>query len=207
MRNRAKPARSGDHQSPAGDPATAHRGTKKHRAEADRAKVERARSERAKAHRNSESSPDRIDHNWTDLLNELRVLQNGVQILAGFLLTLPFQQRFAELSRTQVIVYLSLVVLSSLTTAVLMSTVVMHRTFFHRRIKPDLIRNSDILLRIILLLVGLTTMGTLGLVFDLVVGSISGTVVAGSLGAVLIILWVLLPLTLRRGALRRRGIS
>ncbi|WAP53312.1 DUF6328 family protein [Arthrobacter sp. ATA002] len=173
----------------------------------ERARDERTRAERARARRDSESSPDRIDHNWTDLLNELRVLQNGVQILAGFLLTLPFQQRFAALSRAQVIVYLSLVVVSALTTAVLMSTVVMHRSFFHRRIKPDLIRYSDILLRIILILVGLTTIGTLGLVFDLVVGSVSGTAVGVGLGLVLLVLWVLQPLTLRRCALRRRGIS
>lgn len=154
-----------------------------------------------------ETALERIDRNWTDLLQELRVLQTGIQILTGFLLTLPFQQRFADLSPLQVGVYLSLVVLSVLITALLMSTVVMHRTFFQRRIKPELVRNSDILLRITIVLVGLVLIGTLGLVFDLVLGSGSGAVAAVVLAVVLILLWTVLPLWIRRRALRRRPSS
>ena len=41
-----------------------------------------------------ESAADRLDRNWNELLQELRVMQTGVQILSGFLLTVPFQQRF-----------------------------------------------------------------------------------------------------------------
>jgi len=40
----------------------------------------------------------RLDRNCGDLLQELRVVQTGVQLLTGFLLTLPFQARFADLS-------------------------------------------------------------------------------------------------------------
>ncbi|WP_331271228.1 DUF6328 family protein [Arthrobacter sp. 35W] len=42
-----------------------------------------------------------MDRNWGDLLQELRVMQTGTQIIAGFLLTLPFQQRFATLDDFQ----------------------------------------------------------------------------------------------------------
>ena len=51
---------------------------------------------RARDDRN-ESHDQRMDRNWNELLQELRVSQTGVQILAGFLLTLPFQQRFQGL--------------------------------------------------------------------------------------------------------------
>ena len=44
-----------------------------------------------------------------DLIQELRVLQTGVQFLTGFLLTLPFQQKFAQLSDAQVRLYLGIV--------------------------------------------------------------------------------------------------
>ena len=145
-----------------------------------------------------------IDRNWTDLLQELRVLQTSIQILTGFLLTLPFQQRFHDLSRVQIILYLSLVVLSVLVTALLMSTVVMHRTFFQRRIKPELVRNSDILLRLTIVLVGLILIGTLGLIFDLVLGSGSGAIAAVALAVILIFLWSVLPLRIRQRALQRR---
>ncbi|MBF4993704.1 sodium:proton antiporter [Arthrobacter gandavensis] len=146
----------------------------------------------------------KVDRNWADLLQELRVLQTGIQILTGFLLTLPFQQRFAELSPVQVGIYLSLVVLSVLVTAVLMSTVVMHRSFFHRRIKYQLVRNSDLVLRWTLLLVALILIGTLALVFDVVLGGAAAGAAAAVAVVVLVLLWLVLPRVSRSRALRRQ---
>ena len=158
-----------------------------------------------------ERDPDRgetplqkLDRNWTDLLQELRVLQTGIQILTGFLLTLPFQQRFAGLNRVQTGIYLCLVVLSVLVTALLMSTVVMHRTFFQRRIKLDLVNNSDLLLRFTLVLVGLILVGTVGLIFDIVLSGSAGTAAAVAVALVVALLWLVLPRLLRRRALRNR---
>ena len=54
----------------------------------------------------NETPTERLDRNWTDLLQELRVVQTGVQLLTGFLLTLPFQQRFAELTTFGRVLYL-----------------------------------------------------------------------------------------------------
>ena len=48
----------------------------------------------------NESAVEKLDRNWMELLQELRVLQTGVQILAGFLLTLPFQSRFETLDES-----------------------------------------------------------------------------------------------------------
>ena len=151
-----------------------------------------------------ETALEKTDRNWNDLLQELRVLQTGIQILTSFLLTLPFQQRFGELSPMQVLVYLLLVVMSVLITALLMATVVMHRTFFQRRIKSELVRSSDALLRVTIVLVGLILIGTLGLIFDLVLGSGAGLIAAGCLGLVLVVLWAILPRQIRRRALHRR---
>lgn len=152
-----------------------------------------------------ETALERSDRNWTELLQELRLLQTGIQILTGFLLTLPFQQRFQELSGVQVVLYLSLVVMSVLITALLMSTVVLHRTFFQHRIKSDLVRSSDLLLRITIVLIGLILIGTLGLIFDLVLGGAGGSIAAGCLAVVLVVLWGFLPRAIRRSALHRRN--
>lgn len=152
-----------------------------------------------------ETALEKADRNWNDLLQELRVLQTGIQILTGFLLTLPFQPRFQELTPVQVLVYLCLVLMSVLISALLMATVVMHRTFFHQRIKSELVRSSDALLRITFVLVGLILVGTLGLVFDLVLGAGSGLIAAGALIVVLVGLWVVLPRRIRTRALRRRN--
>jgi len=148
-----------------------------------------------------ETALQKLDRNWTDLLQELRVLQTGIQILTGFLLTLPFQQRFATLSPAQVGIYLALVVLSVLVTAVLMSTVVMHRSFFQRRIKYQLVHNSDLLLRWTVLLVGLILIGTVALVFDIVLGGWAGAVAGAGAAFALVLLWLVLPRRSRDRAL------
>nr|WP_231713573.1 DUF6328 family protein [Arthrobacter sp. zg-Y916] len=150
-----------------------------------------------------ETALQKLDRNWSDLLQELRVLQTGIQILTGFLLTLPFQQRFTTLTPVQVALYLALVVLSVLVTAVLMSTVVMHRSFFQHRIKYQLVRNADLLLRWTLLLVGLILIGTVALVFDIVLGGIAGLIAAAAAVLALSLLWLVLPSRSRRMAENR----
>jgi Family of unknown function (DUF6328) len=150
-----------------------------------------------------ESPVEKLDRNWQEMLQELRVMQTGIQIITGFLLTLPFQQRFSELDDFQVVVYLVLVILSALTTVVLLTSVSMHRIFFRRHIRVVLVRNTDRILRGTLLLLGLVLMGTCWLIFDLVVGRSAGIVVAAALALVVLILWVVGPLLLRSKSQRR----
>ena len=57
----------------------------------------------------SETETQRLDRNWLSLLQELRVVQTGVQLLTGFLLTLPFQPRFDGLSTTMRVIFLATV--------------------------------------------------------------------------------------------------
>ena len=78
----------------------------------------------------NETREEQLDRNWMELIQELRVLQTGVQILAGFLLTLPFQQRFQTLDRFQVTLYLVNVGLAALTTAFILLPVSVHRRLF-----------------------------------------------------------------------------
>src|SRR5690625_7359963 len=58
-----------------------------------------------------ESAAQRLDRNWNELLQEIRVLQTGSQILAAFLIVLPFQSRFEELDAFQTGWYLGLLLL------------------------------------------------------------------------------------------------
>lgn len=81
-----------------------------------------------------ETEVQRRDRNWNSLLQELRVVQSGVQLLTGFLLTLPFQQRFGVLDRPMRYVYLVTVGLSVGATVLLVAPVSIHRLLFrHRR--------------------------------------------------------------------------
>src|SRR5215211_3548051 len=90
-----------------------------------------------------ESERERINRNWDELLQELRVTQTGVQILTGFLLTLPFQQRFALLDQFQVAVFCVAVLLSATATALIVAPVSYHRLLFRQRRKALLVSASD----------------------------------------------------------------
>ena len=61
-------------------------------------------------------SNERLDRNWEELLQELRVTQTGVQVLTGFLVTLPFQARFTTLTGPQRTLYLVVLLLSATAT-------------------------------------------------------------------------------------------
>ncbi|MDY6999819.1 MAG: DUF6328 family protein, partial [Actinomycetota bacterium] len=79
-----------------------------------------------------ETEMERLDRNWNSLLQELRVVQTGVQVLTGFLLTLPFQGRFDILDGGMQNVYLVTVCTAVLSTALLVAPVAMHRLLFRR---------------------------------------------------------------------------
>ncbi|WP_269997832.1 DUF6328 family protein [Arthrobacter sp. B2a2-09] len=74
----------------------------------------------AQADTRHESEDQRMDRNWNELLQELRVLQTGAQIIGGFLLTLPFQQRFSTLTELEKWLHLVLVVLATMTTGLML---------------------------------------------------------------------------------------
>lgn len=153
-----------------------------------------------------ETALQRVDRNWLEILQELRVLQTGIQILTGFLLTLPFQSRFTELDSFQVAVYLVLVVLSALITALLLGTVIMHRTFFRMRIKESLVRHAHRILRTTMVLVALVLVGTTGLIFDIVLDRTAGTIVAMSLGLLIVLLWAVVPEVLKRRSMKAANV-
>src|SRR5438067_8438821 len=83
--------------------------------------------------RRHESEAERIDRNLNELLQELRVASIGVQVLFGFLLSLPFTTRFTRLSDAQRSLYLIALLLAALSTALLIAPVAYHRLVFRRQ--------------------------------------------------------------------------
>lgn len=151
----------------------------------------------------NETVEEQMDRNWMELLQELRVLQTGVQILAGFLLTLPFQNRFGSLDDFQVVLYLANVVLAALTTAVILLPVSVHRRLFRKGLKATLVSSADRIAKVALGGVALLSAGTSALVFDVVSGRNAGLIAGGALLAVLLVLLVYVPVRLHKQAERR----
>ncbi|MEV5052727.1 DUF6328 family protein [Arthrobacter sp. LAR12-1-1.1] len=151
-----------------------------------------------KDHGRDESRAERMDRNWAELLQELRVLQTGVQLLAGFLLTLPFQARFETLDDYQTRLYLANVVLAALTTATILLPVSVHRRLFRQGLKATLVASADTIAKFSLAGVGLLSVGTTSLIFDVTVGRTAGVIAGAGLLAVLVLLLVVVPAGLHR---------
>ncbi|PYY65646.1 sodium:proton antiporter [Curtobacterium sp. MCPF17_003] len=145
-----------------------------------------------------ETPTERWDRNWADIQQELRIVQTGTQILAGFLLTLPFQQRFTELSDRQETVYLVLVVLAVVVTVVALSAVATHRLVFRQRQKHDLVRAGNVILLAALIASALLFSGTVYFVFDVVLGGPGGVIGGVAVFVATAALWTALPFGLRR---------
>ena len=141
----------------------------------------------------SEAREERADRNWVDLLQELRVSQTGVQLLAGFLVTLPFQSRFTDLDVFQQRWYVALLGLAFLTVGVTLSPVAIHRRLFREGSKPELVHAAHLLTELALALIALLLAGIAFLVVDVVLDR-SDAVLAGMLSLfVLLVLLVVLP--------------
>ena len=92
-----------------------------------------------------ESEAERADRNLAELLQELRVAGMGVQVLFGFLLSLPFTNRFTRLSQGQRELYLATLVLAAVATALLLGPVAFHRLMFRRGQKERLVRAANVM--------------------------------------------------------------
>jgi hypothetical protein len=149
-------------------------------------------------HGRDESPEQRSDRNWNEILQELRVIQTGTQIIGGFLLTIAFQPRFAQLDDFQVTVYLVLVVLAATSTALLLAPVSLHRTLFRRHEKPRMVTIASKLLIATLWVVAILAAGVVLLVFDVVLGRTQGAVAGIVAAVVLVVALIVLPALARR---------
>lgn len=151
----------------------------------------------------NETEAERLDRNWASLLQELRVAQTGVQVLTGFLLTLPFQQRFAVLGGTTRVIYLITVACSIGSTVLLVAPVSMHRLLFRRRKLDTLVSTSHGYAITGLLLMGLALTGVAIVIFDAVLGPRAAWIAGGCTLLAVLMLWFLLPIRARRAKIAR----
>ncbi|WP_424936551.1 MULTISPECIES: DUF6328 family protein [Bacteria] len=149
-----------------------------------------------------ESSAERADRNWDELLQELRVMQTGTQILTGFLLAVAFQPRFSSLAPEQVGLYVVLVALAAIATILAVTPVCLHRALFRQHRKAELVDVTARIVAVDLIVIGLLTVGVTTLIVDFTIGRTAG--IATLVCAVLLVagLWYAVPGVLRR---TRRG--
>lgn len=154
--------------------------------------------------RQGESGEERSDRNLGELLQELRVAGLGVQVLFGFLLSLPFTTRFVQLTGAQRKLYIAILVLSALATALLLGPVAYHRLVFRLRQKERLVRAANAMAIAGLAVTALAVSSAVWLVVSYVLKGGSAFVIGGCVAVVFASLWFVFPLTRRVQARRER---
>jgi len=119
-----------------------------------------------------ETAAERYDRNWIDLIQEVRVAQTGIQVLAGFLLTI----------------------------GLMVAPVAIHRFLFGRRQKDILVRVGDRMAQLGLVALGLTLVAVTTLIFDVVPSAVAGVVAGLVMLLLYTLIWAALPMGLQRYA-------
>jgi O-antigen/teichoic acid export membrane protein len=148
---------------------------------------------------------ERNNRNLNDLLQELRVAGLGVQVLFGFLLSLPFTVKFGQLDGAERDLYRASLLCAALSTALLVSPVAYHRWVFRRHEKGRLLRVANVQALLGLSMVALAVSCAVWLVLIVVGLSWPVAVLAAGTTGSFAVLWFVLPVFDRLTAATRHG--
>jgi hypothetical protein len=155
-------------------------------------------ADRPEPARPDETEAQRDDRNLIELLQELRVAGLGVQVLFGFLLSLPFTNRFATLSHPQRHLYVASVVLAAISTALLVGPVAYHRLVFRQHRKEQLVKDANRMAILGLAAVALAISAAVLLVVTYVDQGAPVVIISVFVICLFAGLWFVLPLARRR---------
>jgi hypothetical protein len=147
------------------------------------------------AYTRDESEADRLDRNFGEQLQELRIAQAGVQILFAFLLTIPFQQRFTVLTDLQRNIYVGTLVAAAVSVIVFTAPVALHRTLFRDGLKDFIVIYTDRLMGVGLFTLGVGIIGGVVLVLDVLLSHAAAFWIGGLLLLLGLALWLGMPLS------------
>ena len=144
-----------------------------------------------------ESEEQRADRNLSDLLQELRVALPGVQVLFAFLLTVPFTQRFKELTDFQEWLYFAVMITVALATVMLVAPTAGHRILFRRQQKEFIVTLSNTLALLGLLLLAVAMTGAIALISDFIFGATTAIISSVVMALAFAGFWFLGPIRRR----------
>lgn len=151
-----------------------------------------------------ETHEERVNRELIELLNELRVALPGVQVLFAFLLTVPFQQRFGDVTTFQRDVYVLTLLFSALTTALLIAPSAYHRLNFRQGDKEHIVQMASGLTVAGLVALSLAVSGAVLLVMDWLLDGAIVAIIFGGVVLAFALLWFVVPL---RRRLQKRAVS
>jgi Family of unknown function (DUF6328) len=144
-----------------------------------------------------ETEEERADRNLSDLLQELRVALPGVQVLFAFLLTVPFSQRFEDLTTFQKDLFYGVLISVSLATILLVAPTAGHRILFRRQQKEYIVTLANRLVLVGLGLLAVAMCGAIALIGDFLFGAATAIVSTAFIAAAFAVFWFAGPLRRR----------
>jgi hypothetical protein len=142
-----------------------------------------------------ESEKERVDRELIELLNELRVALPGVQVLFAFLLILPFNQGFQDVTDLQRGVYFGTFICTALATALLIAPTTYHRLRFRQKDKERMLFTSNRLAIAGSALLALAITGVVFLITDFLYQIPAAAGVTAAIAGWFVWFWYGLPLT------------
>jgi len=140
-----------------------------------------------------ESEKERLDRNLEQLLGELRVALPGVQVLFAFLLVVPFNQRFADITSFQRTVYFVTLLCATAACACLIAPTAHHRIEFRAQDKERIVMGGNLLALVGLALLATAMTGAITLVTDFLYSSTTTAIAAGGVALLFFVLWAVIP--------------
>ena len=149
----------------------------------------------------NETPLERCDRNLAELMQEVRVVQTGVQVLFAFLLTVPFSAGFRQVTDFQTYVYFATLMVTAAAAVLLIAPTSWHRLLFRRGDKEHLVQVANTCALAGLGCVAISMVGVVLLVSDVLFGSTAMVIAGTATGAACATAWFVLP------ALRRRQLT
>jgi hypothetical protein len=146
-----------------------------------------------KDHGRRESEKERLDRNLQEMLGELRVALPGVQVLFAFLLVVPFNQRFPEITNTQRTLYFVTLLLATAASACLIAPTAHHRIEFRAQDKKRIVFAATKLAIVGLALLAAAMTGAVTLITDMLYESTTVTIVLAAVALMFVSLWFAWP--------------
>jgi len=157
----------------------------------------------ARPHRD-ETDTERLDRNLIELLQEVRVVQTGVQVLFAFLLTVPFSSRFDQITDFQRGAYFAALAGSAAASVLLIAPTAVHRLLFRLGQKEYMVELSNRLTLGGLVSTAVAMIAAMLMVSDVMFGAALAVVIATATAIAFVVVWAAVPLRRRRRVLGGR---
>src|SRR4051812_5653295 len=145
-----------------------------------------------------ETDTERLDRNLIELLQEVRVVQTGVQVLFAFLLTVPFSSRFDAITGFQRGAYFTALVGAAAASVLLIAPTALHRVLFRMGQKAYMVEMSNRLALGGLASTAVAMIAVMLLVSDVMFGTGAALAITVVTAVAFVAVWAALPLRRRR---------